>query len=142
MKKLFFSLLVVVAVTGVHAQVTNEPNPMAHTPATQPENNAYWYYPSQNVYYNEASKNYWYYNEATTKWASGQQLANPYTPVSDKDSKYQIRGGQDIWKLNADHKTKYHVQKTGTTKKKMTSSNKMKPSHKMKSSNKMKPSGN
>ncbi len=110
-------MLVLVAATNVNAQAIN-PNPMATTPATQPENNAYWYYPSQNVYYNQASKSYWYYDKSTTKWASGNQLANTYSPVSDKDTRYRVTG-KDIWKSNATHKTKYKVKKNGTVKTKM-----------------------
>lgn len=112
MKKLFFSLLLLcIITTTVHAQVTNEPNPMAHTPATQPENNAYWYYPAQNLYYNQINKQYWYYDRSNFQWKQGTELVKPYTPLTDNDAKYQVNGGQDIWKLNDEHKTKYQVQK-------------------------------
>lgn len=121
MKKLFFSLLAFLAITAtVNAQVTNEPNPMAHTPATQPENNAYWYYPSQNVYYNEADKGYWYFDKTSASWVFGKQLATPYTPTTDADTRYKVTyKGNDVWKGNDSHKMKYKVQKDGTVKPQM-----------------------
>jgi hypothetical protein len=123
MKKLFFSLLVLFAITAnVNAQVTNEPNPMAQTPANQPENNAYWYYPQQNVYYNDVAKSYWYWDKTSSTWMKAVELATPYTPVTDTDTRYKITyDGNDIWKDNTDHKNKYKVQKS-TPKNKMKSS--------------------
>jgi hypothetical protein len=120
MKKLFFSLLVLFAITAnVNAQTDPKP-PMATTPATQPENNAYWYYPSQNVYYNEVAKSYWYWDKTSSTWMKGVELATPYKPVADADTRYKVDyKGNDVWKSNDEHKTKYKVQKNGTPKDKM-----------------------
>ena len=120
MKKSFLSLLTLFLISvSVNAQVTNEPNPMAHTPSTQPENN-YWYYPSQNVYYNDAGKSYWYYDKSAAKWQTATTLSNPYMPLTDADTRYKVSyRGNDVWKGNATHKMKYKVKKNGTVKTKM-----------------------
>ena len=107
MKRILFGLLLLfVTATKLSAQTTDIKV-------------KYWYYPSQNVYYNETSGEYWYYDGTSTKWVYAKQLPTTYTIV-EKDSRYPIMyDGTDIWKYNKTHKVKYKVKKNGTIKTKV-----------------------
>jgi len=107
MKRILFGLMLLfVTATKLSAQ-------------TDVQQVKYWYYPSQNVYYNETSGEYWYHDATTTKWVFGKQLPTSYTIV-EKDTRYPIMyTGPDIWKENANHKVKYKVKKNGTVKTKI-----------------------
>ena len=89
----------------------------------------YWYYPSQNVYYNETSTDYWYYDAGTSKWVMARTLPTTYTPIVDGTTRYEImyKGDADlwptIWKENSTHKVKYKVKKNGTVKTKIKPNN-------------------
>jgi len=109
MKKVIFGLLLLFAVTTkLSAQTTGEAQIK------------YWYYPSQNVYYNDATGDYWYFDNGTTKWVSSKTLVAPYVAVLPTDTKYQIMyPSPEIWKANVNHKVKYKVKKDGTIKTKV-----------------------
>lgn len=109
MKKVIFGLLLLFAVTTkLSAQTTGEAQIK------------YWYYPSQNVYYNDATGDYWFYDKTTATWTSAKVLASPYVPVVATDTRYQIMyTGPEVWKANANHKVKYKVKKNGTVKTKV-----------------------
>src|ERR1044071_3481714 len=70
----------------------------------------FYYYPSNNVYYNVTDKEYWYYDEPTTKWVEVQTL--PATIVVQKTPRYTVYyNGPDVWKDNDTHKKKYKANK-------------------------------
>ena len=78
MKKIVFGLMLFFAfATKVSAQVTDE--------ATI----KYWYYPAQNIYYNDATGEYWYYDAPTIKWIEVKQLPSTYV-VSNADTRYTV----------------------------------------------------
>jgi hypothetical protein len=108
MKRILFGLfLLFVAVTKLSAQTTDVKV-------------KYWYYPSQNVYYNETTADYWYYDGTTSKWVIGKTLPATYAPVVEGNTRYPIYYvGSDIWKYNKNHKVKYKVKKDGTVKTKI-----------------------
>jgi hypothetical protein len=108
MKRIIFGFLLLFAVTtGASAQEKSV------TTTTK-----YWYYPSQNVYYNDVTGDYWYYDQPTVKWMEVKQLPPTYT-LSDKDVRYEVYyKGPDVWKMNKEHRIKYKVKKDGTVKQK------------------------
>jgi hypothetical protein len=78
----------------------------------------YWYYPAQNVYYNDADGNYWYYSSPTQTWVTVKELPATYV-LAPTDERYAVYyNGTDVWKMNKQHKTKYKVKKNGTVKNK------------------------
>jgi hypothetical protein len=115
MKKILFLSLVVLMGFSAMAQ---EPA----TAATAATNDAgrvkFFYYPSTNIYYNEATSEYLHYDDATSTWLTVKQL--PTTVVVEPTAmKYAVYyNGNEIWKENAAHKTKYKVKKDGTVKEK------------------------
>jgi hypothetical protein len=81
------------------------------------------YYPSQNVYYNDATATYWYYDAPTVKWMEVKALP-PVIKLGDADIKYEVfYKGPDVWRSNKDHKIKYKVKKDGTIKQKVKTDN-------------------
>ena len=76
----------------------------------------YWYYPAQNIYYDEASGDYWYYDVPTVKWIEVKQLPSTYT-LAGTDTRYRISyKGQNVWMDNKKHRIKYKVKKDGRVK--------------------------
>jgi hypothetical protein len=110
MKKIIFGLFLLFAmVTKLSAQVPV----IVDTTSTK-----YWYYPSQNLYYNDVTGDYWYYDEATTKWADVKKLPGTIK-FAVTDDRYPVYyKGTDIWRDNKVHLSKYKVKKNGTVKQK------------------------
>jgi len=100
MKKILLSLLLFVAVaTKLSAQTPGEIK--------------FWYYPSQNVYYNEASGNYWYFDATSKKWTWVKQLPTTYTVITATDERYPVTyKNNDVWMDNKTHTVKYKKHKT------------------------------
>lgn len=105
MKKLIFGLLLLFTVaTKVSAQEGDV------------QVVKYWYYPAQNIYYNDASGDYWYFSVPTHTWTTVKVLPSTYV-ISDQDEKYAVYyKGPDVWKENTAHKTKYKVKGNKTKK--------------------------
>ena len=82
----------------------------------------YYYYPSQNVYYNTVSSDYWYYDMPTTTWSTIRTLPANVT-VSDDDKYVLWYNGTDPWKNNAADIKKYKVRKDGSIKTKPMNGN-------------------
>jgi len=78
----------------------------------------YWYYPSQNIYFNEATGEYWYYDVPTVKWVEVKQLPSSYV-VANTDTRYVVyHKGSKVWLDNGKHRVKYKVKNNGTIKQK------------------------
>ena len=78
----------------------------------------YWYYPSQNIYYDEASGEYWYYDKPTVKWLEVKQLPGTYV-LNDADTRYTVyHKGRKVWIDNSVHRIKYKIKRNGTIKQK------------------------
>lgn len=103
MKRTFFGILLLFAIaTKVEAQ----------------EAIKYWYYPAQNVYFNEESGNYWFYDESRVEWVEASRLP-AWLTMTDNDARYEISyKGPKVWKDNKKHKEKYKLKKDGTVKEK------------------------
>ena len=110
MKRLILGCMLLLAIgTRSSAQVVT-------TTSTATGKVTYWYYPTYNIYYNEATGDYWYYDEPTIKWIYSKELPTTYV-ISDKDVRYKIDyAGTDVWKANKTHKIKYKVKKNGRVK--------------------------
>ncbi len=104
MKKIILGLLLLIAVAAkVEAQQGTT---------------KYWYYPVQNVYFNEESGNYWFYDEAGTEWIEASRLPS-WLSMADSDTRYEIQyKGSSVWKDNKKHKEKYKVKKDDPLKEK------------------------
>ncbi len=108
MKKLIFGLLLLFSVTT--KLVAQEETGRTTT--------KYWYYPSQNVYFNDVSGTYWFYDDASVQWVESSRLPFTYT-MNDKDPRYELYyKGTSVWKQNKQHKIKYNVKKDDTVKQK------------------------
>ena len=114
MKKLIVSitlLLSVFGITRIHAQDSLN-NPTNGNLSGM----KYYYYPSQNVYYNEGTQDYWYYGNPSGKWETAKSLPSNYL-VNDKTNRYELTyNGTDVWKENKMHKSKYKAKKNGKVK--------------------------
>jgi hypothetical protein len=109
MKKIIFGLLFIFAAA---TQATAQ---------TDTSGTKYWYYPGQNIYYNDATGDYWYYDKKTTRWADTKTLPDTYT-MQDTDDRYPVYyNGTDVWRNNKTHTTKYKAKKNGTVKQKTRS---------------------
>lgn len=70
----------------------------------------FYYYPTQDVYYNVSGQNYIYYNPATSAWVTVKAL--PRGIVLTRSPRYTVYyNGTDVWKDNGLHKGKYKVKK-------------------------------
>ena len=116
MKKILFLCLVVFMGFSAMAQ---EPATAATSTTTDAGRVKFFYYPSSNTYFNEATSEYLYYDEASSTWLTVKQL--PTTVVVEPTAmKYAVYyNGNEIWKENPAHKTKYKVKKDGTVKEKV-----------------------
>ncbi len=76
----------------------------------------YWYYPAQNIYYNDVSGDYWYYDVPSQAWITVKTLPTTYT-ITPTDERYVVYyNGPDVWKANKQHKVKYKVKHGKATK--------------------------
>lgn len=71
----------------------------------------FYYYPSQNVYYNVASHDYLYYDDGTANWVTVRTL--PPRIVINRTPRYTVYyNGPEVWRDNGLHKGKYKARKT------------------------------
>jgi len=93
-----------------------DPLPMATTPATQFENNAYWYNRSQNGYYNEMYRASWVWDVRSMSWVKRVELITPApnTPLTNPPVLYNTTGTpyQSTYESNPARNT--NTIKTGT----------------------------
>ena len=75
----------------------------------------YFYYPSSNVYFDEASGNYWYWDNGTAKWLTVQTLPSTITVANTQRYPIDITGN-DPWLNNASDLKKYKVKGNGEVK--------------------------
>jgi len=75
----------------------------------------YYYYPAPNVYYNVSTGDYLYYNPANTGWVTVKTLPSGIT-ITKTPRHIVYYNGNDVWKENGAHKTKYKIKKTTVTK--------------------------
>ena len=119
MKKILIGFLMLFALAGT-LQVRAQDGTTTTTTNTKVR---YWYYPSSNVYYNDATGDYWYFDTPTTTWMDVKSLPTTYV-INDRSPKYQVwYNGSDVWKDNAMHLKKYKVKKDGRVKSKMKKTN-------------------
>jgi hypothetical protein len=111
MKTIILALVLVCAVsTQSSAQVKVETTPAA-------KDVKFWYYPTQNIYFNETTGEYWYYDEPTVKWVEVKTLPSTIT-VLDADTKYEVYyKDEEVWRMNQAHKSKYKVKTNGNKEK-------------------------
>ena len=111
MKKILFGCMMMFAVcsaVNVNAQDAST--------ATSTTRVKYWYYPSSNVYFNDATGDYWYFDQPTTTWMDVKTLPSTYV-ISEKTPRYSVwHNGSDVWKDNSMHLKKYKVKKNGRVK--------------------------
>ena len=75
----------------------------------------YYYYPAANVYYNVSTGDYLYYNPANTGWVSVKTLPSGIT-ITKTPRHTVYYNGNDVWKDNGAHKTKYKIKKDNRNK--------------------------
>lgn len=106
MKKVILGLLLIIGVGSTTS---------AQTQDSTSKGTKYWYYPSQNIYYNDATTDYWYYDPATTKWSSGKTLPSTIN-LSKSDQHYDVySNGSDVWMDNKTHMKKYIGNKSSNS---------------------------
>ena len=114
MKKIFLGILICGSALTTFAQDSTT-NTVTTTTTT---GHKYVYYPSQNVYYDNASNTYWYQDKGAENWTKAQSL--PPTIVVDKAGQQEIMiDGTNPWANNAADIKKYKVKKDGSVKIKM-----------------------
>jgi len=119
MKKVFIMLLALCAVLPVSAQVTSsQTTPPKANPTFTPGSHKYYYYPSTNVYFDEANGNYWYKDRpSSTTWKRTRTLPSTFNP--GKGPRYKLNyKGVHPWKNNKEDIIKYKVNPNGKVLKK------------------------
>lgn len=81
----------------------------------------FYYYPSSNIYYNVASHDYLYFDPGPATWVTVKALPPGIVLTRTRYTVYH--NGPEVWRANANHKTKYKVKKTNTVVKKTTKGN-------------------
>jgi hypothetical protein len=120
MKKIIIALLVCGSIFSATAQTDST---RITTTTTTTTTHKYFYYPSTNIYFDEASGNYWYLDNDTEAWNMVRTLPSTIT-VTETTERYPVTYmGDDPWKENAEHIKKYKV-KDGKEKIKTTSAHK------------------
>ncbi len=125
MKKILILLLISGSVLTASAQVDQSTTTTTTTttpttsPTVQPGQHQYYFYPSQNVYFDKASGDYWYKEAPTaTTWTETTTLPSTVTVENQKSFPIQYKGN-DPWKNNDADLKKYKVKNNGTVKMKM-----------------------
>ncbi|HEU5051903.1 MAG TPA: hypothetical protein VFT78_02255 [Hanamia sp.] len=93
------------------------------TSTSTPDNNAsvqqqhdYYFYPSQNVYYDKATGNYWYKETPTsTTWTETTTLPSTITVTNEQSYPIHYKG-EEPYKNNTADLKKYKVKGNGTVK--------------------------
>lgn len=119
MKKIILGLsIVALAATSLDANAQEPTTTTVVTTATPTQKVKYYFYPTENLYWNEATQEYVYYDEPSVKWLTVKTLPSTVT-WNEKGEHYTVYyDGGEVWKGNADHKVKYKVKKDGTIKQK------------------------
>lgn len=129
MKKILSAVLVMFFAGNVYVANAQDQPAASSNPnsATDKQGQVkFFYYPSTNTYYNEATSEYLYYDEPTSTWLTVKQLPTTIV-VEPTATKYPIMyKGNEVWKENADHKSKYKVKKDGMKEKSKTDDGKEK----------------
>ncbi len=113
MKKILLMVLICGGVLSASAQDTTNPMPTPTSPVTI--THKYYYYPSSNVYFDEATGNYWYKVNGATDWTEVQTL--PTTITVDNATRVPLEYvGEEPWKNNASDIKKYKVKGNGSVK--------------------------
>jgi len=75
----------------------------------------YYFYPSSNVYYDEATGSYWFWDKSSSQWVTAQTLPSAVPLI--KTPQYSLNyNGIEPWKNNAVDLKKYKVKKNGKVK--------------------------
>lgn len=107
MKKIIFSLALMLSIFSISRVYAQDPV------VTETH---YYYYPSDNVYYNETTGDYWYYDTPTSGWISVKTLPANIV-IKDNAPRFDVvYSGTDVWKDNKMHLKKYKVKKDGRVK--------------------------
>jgi len=110
MKKSMLVLILSLAALYGSAQDTT-----VKTTTTTTVTHKYVYYPSVNVYFDQATGDYWYQDKDATEWTRTQTL--PSTIIVDKTPQFPVEStGTDPWKNNQADIKKYKIKKNGTVK--------------------------
>lgn len=119
MKKIVMFLLSVVVILPVSAQVTSSmTTPAIANPTFTPGSHKYYYYPSINVYSDEANGNYWYKDRPSSiTWKRTRTLPSTFKPGNGPKYKLNYKG-LNPWKNNKEDVIKYKVNKKGKVMKK------------------------
>jgi len=115
MKKILFLLLTSGFIVTASAQVpdsTLKDTTLKTDTTSTTITHKYYFYPSSNVYFDEATGNYWYLDSGTSQWLSAQTLPSTVTLV--ETPKYLLDyTGNEPWQNNAQDMKKYKVTKSG-----------------------------
>ncbi len=119
MKKILILLLACGSMLTVSAQVDSTTTTTTTTTTNsnvQPGHHDYYFYPSQNLYYDKANGNYWYKeNPSATTWTETTTL--PSTIKVQNEQGYPMSyKGNDPWKNNTADLKKYKVKNNGVVK--------------------------
>ena len=114
MKKIILILIGVASYFPLSAQVTSSvTTPPTTNPTFKPGSHKYYYYPSTNVYLDEANGNYWYKEKPySTTWKRTRTLPQNFKPGKGPRYKLDYKG-IDPWKNNKEDILKYKVNKKG-----------------------------
>lgn len=111
MKKILFLLLSCGFMLSAFAQVPDTANDAMKDTSSTIIVHKYFYYPSSNVYFDEATGNYWYWDNSTSQWITTHELPSTITLV---EPKYPLDyTGNEPFQNNSSDLKKYKVTKSG-----------------------------
>jgi len=109
MKKILSCLILLASINYINAQTANVTNTQTNTVTPS----KYYYYPTEDAYYDVATGNYWYHDVPTSSWISVNTLPSSYV-INDKTERFEILyEGTDVWKDHKMHRKIYKVKRNG-----------------------------
>ncbi len=114
MKKIITFLASCMFIMPLGAQVTSSmTTPPKTNPTFTPGSHKYYYYPSTNVYFDEANGNYWYKDRpSSATWKRTRTLPSTFNPRTGPRYKLNYKG-INPWKNNKEDIIKYKVKPNG-----------------------------
>ncbi len=118
MKKIIICLAFLVSINYINAQtadlaIVQTANTNTNSTTYTATQSKYYYYPTEDAYYDVATGNYWYYDVPTSSWISVSSLPSSYV-IDEKTERFEILyGGTDVWKDHRKHRKIFKVKKNG-----------------------------
>src|SRR4051812_21190990 len=108
MKKIIICLIFLASLNYVNAQTSDIVQTANTITPTK-----FYYYPTQDAYFDITTGNYWYHDVPTSSWIYVNSLPSSYV-INDRTERFEILyEGTDVWKDHKKHRKIYKVKRNG-----------------------------